>query len=169
MWDDSLTLSDLRQKLEAAVASENYAEAARIRDTLQQRQMDGKLGVEDANQRFYDAFRSGSLQAMEAVWGEGDQVQVIHPASACISGRALVLDSWASILRGVRPNAFKITLEDVRVFALSETTGLVTCVEVVEADDSKGRTVATNVFELQKGKWVLILHQGGPLPSARFR
>jgi hypothetical protein len=25
------------------------------------------------------------------------------------------------------------------VFALSETTGLVTCVEVVEADDSKGR------------------------------
>jgi hypothetical protein len=27
---------------------------------------------------------------MEAVWGEGDQVQVIHPASACISGRALV-------------------------------------------------------------------------------
>jgi hypothetical protein len=50
-----------------------------------------------------------------------------------------VMESWASILRGVRPNAFKITLEDVRVFALSETTGLVTCVEVVEADDSKGR------------------------------
>jgi protein-arginine kinase activator protein McsA len=35
VWDDSLTLSDLRQKLEAAVASEDYAEAARIRDTLQ--------------------------------------------------------------------------------------------------------------------------------------
>lgn len=49
------------------------------------------------------------------------------------------MESWASILRGVRPNAFKITLEEVRVFALSETTGLVTCVEVVEADDSKGR------------------------------
>lgn len=50
-----------------------------------------------------------------------------------------VMESWQSILRGVRPNAFKITLEDVRVFALSETTGLVTCVEIVEADDSKGR------------------------------
>jgi hypothetical protein len=49
------------------------------------------------------------------------------------------MESWGSILRGVRPNAFKISLEDVRVFALSETTGLVTCVEVVEADDSKGR------------------------------
>lgn len=159
------------------------------------------------------------------------------------------MESWASILRGVRPNAFKITLEDVRVFALSETTGLVTCVEVVEADDSKGRcvlrvivfgwwctygldmgalhtalaaaamcavtqaiasqasvylpvtqylffcvhtracftiilllpfllfcclcccrTAATNVFELQQGKWVLVHHQGGPVPSGpRFR
>jgi hypothetical protein len=58
-----------------------------------------------------------------------------------------VLESWAAILRGVRPNAFKITLEDVRVCALSETTGLVTCVEVVEADDSKGRWVQ------QRSRW----------------
>lgn len=49
------------------------------------------------------------------------------------------MESWASILRGVRPGAFQIGLEDVRVFALSDVTGLVTCVEVVEADDSRGR------------------------------
>lgn len=35
VWDESLTLSDLRQKLDAAVAAEDYAEAARLRDTLQ--------------------------------------------------------------------------------------------------------------------------------------
>jgi hypothetical protein len=35
IWDDSLTLSDLREKLDAAVAAEDYAEAARIRDSLQ--------------------------------------------------------------------------------------------------------------------------------------
>lgn len=29
-------------------------------------------------------------QAMDAVWGEGDQVQVIHPAAACIAGRSMV-------------------------------------------------------------------------------
>lgn len=27
---------------------------------------------------------------MDKVWGEGDQVQVIHPAAACIAGRPLV-------------------------------------------------------------------------------
>lgn len=35
VWDDSVTLSDLREKLDAAVASEDYAEAARVRDALQ--------------------------------------------------------------------------------------------------------------------------------------
>jgi hypothetical protein len=112
-----------------------------------------------------------------------------------------VIESWRTILRGVRPNAFKLSLEGVRVFALSETHGLVTCVEVIDADESTGRcgwgdrlaglssarraaglttparplllllprrTVATNLFELQDGKWVITLHQGGPLMS-RFR
>jgi hypothetical protein len=124
---------------------------------------------------------------MSAVWGEGEQVQVIHPGAACIAGRELVslgcarvpaavravashartqlnrastpfslspplspppqhththtqvIESWRAVLRGVRPNAFKLKLEDVRVFALSDSHGLVTCVEVIEADDSTGR------------------------------
>lgn len=46
--------------------------------------------------------------------------------------------SWAQILRGVRPNAFKISVEEVRVFA-SGDHGFVTCVEVIDADDSGGR------------------------------
>ena len=139
-----------------------------------------------------------------------------------------VMDSWRSILKGVRPRAFKITIEDVRVFA-SDTSGFVTCTEVVEADDSQGRwvggtvvfqgcggnwegmgrvvrlpchthtqsvyvcvyspmracsnlfrhrafactpplanrTIATNVFEKQDGKWVITHHHGSPL--MRFR
>jgi hypothetical protein len=68
------------------------------------------------------------------------QLTLAWPAACCLC-LLQVLESWAAILRGVRPNAFKISLEDVRVFALSKTTGLVTCVEVVEADDSKGRWV----------------------------
>ena len=28
------------------------------------------------------------------------------------------------------------------------------------------RTVATNIFEKQNGEWKLVLHQGGPLPTA---
>jgi hypothetical protein len=71
--------------------------------------------VEDANRRFYDAFRRADLkvrcfnagiipcvhcslhastlrawlwrQAMNDVWGQGQHVQCIHPAAGCIAGR----------------------------------------------------------------------------------
>eukprot|EP00775_Hariotina_reticulata_P003420 gene3420-3693_t len=118
-----MTLADLRQQLDAAVSKEDYNLAAQLRDTLQQRQTDARLAIEDANSRFYDAFRSGNIK--------GDHVQVIHPGAPCIAGRRLVMESWATILKGIRPNAFKISVEDVRVFALSDTHGLVTCVEIL--------------------------------------
>jgi hypothetical protein len=49
-----------------------------------------------------------------------------------------VMESWRAILKNVRPNAFKVSLEDVRVYA-GDTSGFVTCVEVIDADDSVGR------------------------------
>ena len=48
------------------------------------------------------------------------------------------MDSWKAIMRNVRPGAFKVKLEDVRVFARGEM-GFVTCVEIIDADDSTGR------------------------------
>jgi hypothetical protein len=49
-----------------------------------------------------------------------------------------VMESWRAILCNVRPGAFKVKLEDVRVFA-REDMGFVTCVEIINADDSMGR------------------------------
>jgi hypothetical protein len=72
-----------------------------------------------------------------------------------------VMESWKKVLKNVRPRAFNIILEDVRIYA-TETYGYVTCVEVIDADDSKGRIAATNVFEKQEGKWVITHHHGAP-------
>ena len=57
------------------------------------------------------------------------------------------MDSWRAILQGVRPRAFRISVEDVRV-AAGDASGFVTCVEVVETDDSKGRWVAARARAL---------------------
>lgn len=46
-----------------------------------------------------------------------------------------VLESWRLILRGGK---MSITLEDVRVYA-GDTLAYVTCVEVMDAGDSRGR------------------------------
>jgi translation initiation factor 2A len=72
-----------------------------------------------------------------------------------------VMESWRKVLKNVRPRAFQIQLQDVRIYA-TETYGYVTCVEVIDADDSKGRIAATNVFEVQDGRWVITHHHGAP-------
>ncbi len=54
------------------------------------RRFDNRYAVEEANERFYRAFESGSLKAMTAVWGTGDHVQCIHPLAGCIAGRQAV-------------------------------------------------------------------------------
>ncbi|CAL5220593.1 g2633 [Coccomyxa viridis] len=155
-----LSLTDLQLLLEDAIRQENYQEAARLRDVLTQRESDSRSAIEDANAEFYRAFKSRDLKAMSEIWGTGEHVQCIHPAAGCIAGRDNVLESWRVILRGM---PMDISLEDVRVCA-RDGAAFVTCVEIMEAGDSRGRTVATNVFERQNGKWVIVHHHGGPAP-----
>jgi ketosteroid isomerase-like protein len=99
---------------------------------------------------------------MSSIWGSGEHVQCIHPAAGCIAGRTSVLESWKLILGSGRVN---ISLEDVRVYAdESSSGGFVTCVEVVDAGDTRGRIAATNIFEKQKGAWKIVHHHGSAAP-----
>ena len=151
------TILELTTKLERAIDDEEYELAASIRDQIQRRRQDARAVVEEANERFYQAFRNGDYVAMNRIWGTGEHVQCIHPAADCIAGREDVMKSWQMILGAGR---MQISLEDVRVYA-TDTTGYVTAVEVVDAEDSKGRIVATNVFEKQGKEWKIVLHHGG--------
>lgn len=151
------TINELQEALEGAIDSEEYDLAASLRDRLVRKRQDARAVVEEANERFYNAFRNGDYAAMSRIWGTGEHVQCIHPMAECIAGREDVLKSWQLILSGGR---LSITLEDVRVYA-TDTTGYVTAVEVVDAEDSKGRIVATNVFERQGDEFKIVLHQGG--------
>lgn len=158
--DNSLSLPELLEKLDAAIDDEEYETAASIRDEIQRRREDNRLAVEDANNQFYDAFRAGDYVSMSKIWGSGEHVQCIHPAAECIAGRQDVLASWKLILNS--SGRLRIALEDVRIYA-SDTEGFVTAVEVVDAEDSQGRIVATNIFEKQNGVWKIVHHHGGPV------
>jgi len=154
---DTSSINELQAALERAIDDEEYDLAASLRDSLVRKRQDVRAVVEEANERFYSAFRSGDFVAMSRIWGTGEHVQCIHPLAGCIAGREDVLKSWQMILSGGRLN---IALEDVRVYA-TDAMGYVTAVEVVDAEDSKGRIVATNVFERQGDGWKIVLHQGG--------
>ncbi len=159
-----VSLQQLISDLDRAIDEEQYELAASLRDEIQKKRQDNRIAVEEANDHFYDAFRNGDYAAMSQIWGSGDHVQCIHPAAECIAGRQDVMTSWKLILSSGRMN---ITLEDVRIYT-TDTQGYVTLVEVVDAEDSQGRIIATNIFERQKGCWKIVHHHGGPVPSRRF-
>lgn len=132
---------------------------------------DAALAAAEANDRFYAAFRAADMDVMAAVVGEGDHVQVIHPGCGCVAGRDAVLESWRLIFASA-PGGLAIDLADVRVHAPAAggegALAVVTCVERVDAGDSVGRVLATNVFERQGGgRYRLILHHGSPAPPRR--
>lgn len=111
------------------------------------------------------------MDVMAAVVGEGDHVQCIHPGSGCVAGRDAVLESWRLIFASA-PGGLSIDLADVRVHAPAcggpdGGLAVVTCVERVDAGDSAGRVLATNVFERQGGRYRMILHHGSPAPPVR--
>lgn len=156
-----VSLQQLMSDLDRAIDDEQYELAASLRDEIQKKRQDNRIAVEEANDHFYDAFRNGNYAAMSKIWGNGEQVQCIHPAAECIAGREDVMTSWKLILSSGRMN---ITLEDVRIYA-TDTQGYVTLVEVVDAEDSQGRIIATNIFERQQGSWKIVHHHGGPVPN----
>ncbi|EEH51743.1 uncharacterized protein MICPUCDRAFT_53752 [Micromonas pusilla CCMP1545] len=101
-YDDARpSIRDLEELLATAIRDEDFTAAASLRDRLSAMKRDAATGVLDANERFYVAFRSGSLRAMRDVWGAGDHVQCMHPGSAVISGAPDVLASWEIVFSSI--------------------------------------------------------------------
>ncbi|EIE18660.1 hypothetical protein COCSUDRAFT_59969 [Coccomyxa subellipsoidea C-169] len=124
---EEVPLADLQVMLEDAVRQEDYQAAAELRDEL--------MYAPAWHQYHPHLIQVHVLQAMNDIWGQGEHVQCIHPAAACIAGRQNVMESWRVILRGA---PMTISLEDVRVYA-GDAAAYVTCIEVMDAGDSRGR------------------------------
>jgi len=159
------TLEDVQSQMEAAVAREDYAEAARLRDLLDSRRGQCLLEVKRCNALFYEAFDRMDIKLMAQVWGEGAHVQCMHPGSANIMGADQVLASWNVIIEGgsaANPSGRMNIHCKVLNVHLADSMAFITCEEVMGTDEMNyGSLQATNVFEKQNGEWKLIHHQAG--------
>lgn len=118
--EGAASLQELEAALSAAVAAEEWSEAARLRDELKLVRTNATAACLAASAAFYSAFERGSAAAMAAAWGTGEGVSCTHPGSACIHGRSSVLASWNEVFSS--GSKFKVRLQDVVVHA-SETMG----------------------------------------------
>ena len=117
-----------------------------------------------ANRRFYDAFESLDMEAMEACWDTGPKAACLHPGSPWQRGWDEVRDGWEAIMQSTSYIEFDIDEERVEV---ADPVAWVTCVERITSSSPDGPTVAevaaTNVFVLDATGWHLALHHASPV------
>lgn len=131
--------------------------------------------VETANTALYEAVEQGDIDALGALWLDGEDsedVSVIHPGWPVLAGRGEVLRSYALIMANTDYVQFFLTDVEISVFG---DTALVTCTENIlsggpaEDDGSAGPlvgglVVATNVFRRgDDGLWKVWSHHGSPV------
>jgi ketosteroid isomerase-like protein len=122
--------------------------------------------VRDANNRFYVAFESLDMNAMEAVWAHDDAVQCVQPGWDLLLGWDEVRDRWARIFAGAR--RVRIALSSVWVRVEGEVAWVACMARITTAftDGFDEATVqATNIFIRQNGEWLLASHHASPLPT----
>jgi ketosteroid isomerase-like protein len=131
-----------------------------------------------ANQALYDAFESGDIDLMSALWLDGPEagsVACIHPGWSPLHGRDVVLRSWSMIMANTSYIQFVLTDLEARV---TNDVAVVTCGENMLTDLpvdpdalpgeavaglAGGRAVATNVFRRTADGWRLWLHHASPV------
>jgi ketosteroid isomerase-like protein len=121
--------------------------------------------VEAANAALYNAFESGDVDLMEAVWDveEPEALVCVHPGWPMLRGRTAVLRSWSAVMANT--DYIQFVLTDVQV-SVTGDAAVVTCTENVltSADIGEGaHAVATNVFVRRRDGWRLVVHHGSPV------
>ena len=114
--------------------------------------------VREANTKFYHAFATRDLEAMDTIWSNSSLVACIHPGWGCLRGREQVMRSWEAILSN--PDAPSVTSvgESIHVFG---ETAFVTCGESVSGEPAQ--LVATNYIERCDDGWKIVHHHASPL------
>jgi ketosteroid isomerase-like protein len=125
---------------------------------------------------FYAAFESGDLDAMDALWVNGElaaSVTCVHPGWPALRGRDEVMRSWAMIMANTTYIQFVLTDIEVEV---GTDFAVLTCVEnILTADDDDdadssdfagAKGVATNVFRRMPEGWRLWVRHGSPVISS---
>ncbi|PXF49930.1 hypothetical protein BWQ96_00090 [Gracilariopsis chorda] len=149
-------ITELQDKLDDALATEQYINAANLRDELQSAKNEDHIHVLQALLQYYDAFNRHSLELLARIWLQDDGVTCQHPLTQVHQGYEDVMRSFESLFDTLPPD-LNIQASDVRMQAFGQIA-LVTCVEVphssVLAEKNKGvrqhGLLSTSIFEKRR-------------------
>jgi ketosteroid isomerase-like protein len=118
--------------------------------------------VKAANQAFYVALSTGDVAAMQKVWSSDPDITNIGPASKAIAV------GWGAIGK-LSGRTLKAAMDQPRIKVVG-TIAWVSGVEETQRKDETGTPVsnaylATNIFQKQDGRWLMVHHHASRMPQ----
>ena len=123
--------------------------------------------VDAAEQAFYDAFASGDMDTMTAVWSENKDICCVHPMSQELTDRDSVLTSWSEIFS--HAPEIEIEIEVQKRVEYGDITVSIVHEHLSVPNDKQIHPpiIATNIYQNTDGDWRLISHHSSPTPRAK--
>jgi len=122
--------------------------------------------VENCNSKFYQAFESLSIQRMEEIWSHNDNTVCVHPGWDLFTGWLAIRESWVRIFQNTQAIKFVITNTKIKIV---KDIAIVVCLEnienVVDGEAIKFGVIATNIFECNNKKWLMVHHHGSTVAN----
>jgi ketosteroid isomerase-like protein len=165
--DPDRFLNELEEALKSAVDLEQFEEAVKARQRLQDFMLERNdvNGVLHANRDFYEAFSTGNYERMGNIWFKDDHVQCVHAGHKALRGYDRIMAAFAAQFRTVR--SLTVTADDVRVTVRGTLAWVLCTQQMRHAPTGTNRAlVATNIFRCVGGRWQLVHHHAGYAKSA---
>ncbi|HWG57654.1 MAG TPA: nuclear transport factor 2 family protein [Candidatus Acidoferrales bacterium] len=124
-----------------------------------------EAAVREANQRFYAAFESLDIAAMDSVWAHEETVQCVQPGWELLLGWDEVRERWARIFANTK--RIRIALSSVWIRVEGDISWVACTEHVTTAFDEgfdEATVQATNIFVRREGQWLLVAHHASPIP-----
>ncbi|MCX9155226.1 nuclear transport factor 2 family protein [Niveibacterium sp. 24ML] len=126
---------------------------------------DFHASVEDAEAAFYDAFNRCDLEALMALWSEGEEVVCIHPGGGRLVGLHAIRDAWKQLFE----SGLRLRLRVHHgIFHSSPMLAVRSVLQhvVIEGEDGiPPPIIATNVYVRGPYGWRIAMHHASPSPE----
>ncbi len=113
----------------------------------------------EANLKFYEAFSTLDIDAMDGIWEHSERTRCMHPGWPLITGWEGVRQSWDNIFNNTTMMHFIITEAQP---VIQGDIGWVDCIEnVTSLVDGRATGFAarsTNIFAKSGDQWLMVHH-----------
>lgn len=157
-------VAKLRARESAAARLERFSEARAARAALvgALSALPERARVIEANDRFYEAWRSADEAGMSRRWAPHGVVSSVFAFAGPFIGQDEVHGAWTRLFSRGPPASLEYSVRNVRI-SDSGTAWVVVDQRIRARRAPELPTIATNVYRKVGAEWLLLLHHSSPL------